>query len=229
MDFSKKQPALLYLDVNGFYFYESGTSSVVSMGFLPESVKDMDVINPTTLENQVKAFIEQGKITPCNISIILSPNLIFEKEILVTDVEKQKVEIAHYLDNLPFENVASSDTPLEKGVKVFAVNEELFTSLHTAFSKFGSAVENVILYSSLGNDAQLINNLTPENANLLIKKMDKLKQLSLLKQRPKTTPTPEQKPTEATAKKKQSPRIYVMAVFLLVLLGILGYMLLTLK
>lgn len=229
MDFSKKQPALLYLDVNGFYFYESGTSSVVSMGFLPESVKDMDVINPTTLENQIKAFIEQGKITPCNISIILSPNLIFEKEILVTDVEKQKSEVQHYLENLPFENVASSNLPLEKGIKVSAVNEELFTSLHTAFNKFGSAVENVILYSSLGPDAQMINNLTPENANLLIKKMDKLKQQSLLRQRPKPAATEEQKPSETTTKKKQSPRIYVMAVFLLVLIGVLGYMLFTLK
>lgn len=240
MDTKKKQPALLYLDTNGFYFFGAGTISVISMGFLPEAVKDMDVINASSLENQIKAFSEQSNIAPSSISVIVSPNLIFEKEIQITDIEKQKAEVQHFIDNLPFENVASLTLPAEKGIKVLATNEDLFLSLNTSFLKVNSSIEIVILYNSLGADGQLINNLTPDNANMLIKKIDRLKQFNLLKQRPKT-PLIQQAPDESknetqtsgistsSPPKKSNTRTYVMVGFLLVLLGVLGYMLLNLN
>ena len=77
MESNKKQPAILYLDKNGFYFYEVGLPSVVSLAFLATSVRDMDVINGASIMTQVKSFIEQYQIPQGIINIIVSPNITY--------------------------------------------------------------------------------------------------------------------------------------------------------
>ena len=226
MESNKKKSALLYLDRGGFYFYEMGLPNMNSMGFLPTSVRDLDVVDIVSLESQIRTFVEGTKLSPGEITIVISPNIIFEKDILTTEVEKQKENTDKFLETIPFENVASTTIPIENGVKVIGINEELYLSIKNAFEKLGSSVESVLPYYSLGTDTFLLNNLTAENASILLKKVDRLKQFSLLQNKPKTPISSTTNTQGESLPKKNSMRLYAMLVIFAVLFSILGFMLL---
>lgn len=227
MENIKRQPALLYLDKNGFYFYEVGLPSVVSMAFLATSVKDMDVINGASIMNQVKAFVDQYHIPPAIVTIIVSPNITFEKDFvdLITEALEEKSKI--FIDTIPFESVMTKQYPIEKGVKIIGWNEELYLELKISFEKCAFVVEHVIPYQLLGSDQSLIQNLTQDNALQILKHIDHLKQFTMLNlQKEKTQAIQEQENKQISKPKSKKTRLYVMAGVFILLFGILGYMLL---
>lgn len=230
MEFNKKQSALLYLDKNGFYFYEAGLESVISLAFLPSSVRDMDVINGASIMAQIKTFIEQYKIAPATIAMILSPNISFEKDIIGLTSDAQAEEVKKFIDTIPFESVLSKQYPIEKGVKVIGCNEDIYSELKVGFEKSAFSVDMVIPYQLLASDQVLIQNLTAENASQLLKRIDHLKQFTLLTQereRVQSSPNPNVKTNEKP--KTNKTRLYAMAATFIILFAILGFMLLNMK
>lgn len=226
MEFNKKQPALLYLDKNGFYFYVEGLPNIVSLAFLATSVKDMDVINGTSIMSQIKSFIEQYSIPPSTITIVLSPNVTFEKDIIGLTPEAQEEQVKNFTDTIPFESVLSKQYPIEKGVKVIGSNEELYLELKISFEKCSFAIDHVIPYQLLGNEQPLIQNLTLENASQFLHHIDRLKQFTMLTVPTKAQGATIQQNTKELKPKPNRTRLYAMAAVFLVLFGILAYMLL---
>lgn len=227
MEFNKKQPALLYLDKNGFYYYQTGLPSVISLAFLATSVKDMDVINGASIINQVKSFIDQYHIPLAIITIIVSPNITFEKDFvdLTSDALEEKTK--NFIETIPFESVMTKQYPIENGVKVIGWNEELYLELKVSFEKYAFIVEHVIPYQLLGSDQALIQNLTQDNALQLLKRVDHLKQFTMLTIQKEKIPTVQEQEDKKDKKPKaKKTRLYAMAVVFIILFGFLGYMLL---
>lgn len=228
MDFSNKKQALLYLDRNGFYFYESGLSNVLSLGFAETSVKNLDVVDEKSLDNQIQTFSTQAKLAPSNISIILSPNLIFEKDILILEPTQQKEEADKFINTVPFTNVASATYPISNGVKVIGVNEDLFLAVKNSFEKLGCVASLVLPYHALGPDIALLNNFTVGNVSQLMKKLDRLRPFNMLQlkivEQPKDSiaTSPNQSP-------KSNKRAILMGGFLFVLIVVLVFMLLNMN
>jgi len=227
MENTKKQPAILYLDKNGFYFYEEGLASVISLAFLATSVKDMDVINGASIMTQIKSFIDQYKIPLGIINIIVSPNITFEKDFvdLTSDALEEKTK--NFVDTIPFESVMNKRYPIEKGVKVIGWNEELYLELKMSFEKNSFFVDQVIPYQLLGSDQTLIQNFTHENAAQLLKRVDHLKQFTMLtlqKEKPQMTQNTDDK--KSSKPKQNKTRLFVMGGIFVILFIILGYMLL---
>jgi len=227
METNKKQHAILYLDKNGFYFYEVGLSSVVSLAFLATSVKDMDVINGANIVTQIGSFIEQYQIPPSLVTIIVSPNITFEKDFfdLISDTLEEKIK--KFIDTIPFESIMAKQYPIEKGVKVIGWNEELYLELKSSFEKYSFILDAVIPYQLLGSDQALIQNFTQDNATQLLRRIDRLKQFSMLTVQKEKLPTSsDQHDKKDTKPKKKNVRLYAMAITFVVLFAILGYMLL---
>lgn len=229
MEFAKKQPALLYLDKNGFYFYMNGLPGILSMSFLETSVKNMDVVNRDSIISQIKSFIEQYHIAPASISIVLSPNITFEKEIIGLSPDEQEEEVRNFIDTIPFENTMSKNYPIENGVRVIGYNEDLYQELKFSFEQNGFNIDSIIPYQLLGNDQQLIQNLTTENAMQFLKHIGNYKQISML---------PIEKDKQISAQsvidkkpqmKKPNLRLYVMIGIFVLLFAILVFMLLNMK
>ncbi len=230
MEFAKKQPALLYLDRNGFYFFENGLPTVISMAFLETSVKDMDVINGASILGQVKNFIEQYRITPALITIILSPNITFEKEITGLPAEEQEDAVRKFVDTIPFDSTMSKNYPIEKGVKVIGFNEDLFQELKVSFEKAGFNFEMIIPYNMLGNDKELIQNLTVDNAMQFLRKTGNYKQISMLTLEKDRPPSSQQTSAKKEPQQKKSNiRLFAMIGVFIILFAILGFMLLNMK
>lgn len=228
MEFNKKQPALLYLDKKGFYYYQSGLQNIISLAFLETSVKDMEIINGISIMNQIKTFVEQYQISPATITIIVSPNVTFEKGIVGLEMGERDEQVKKFIDTIPFESVLSKSYPIEKGVKVMGINEDLYVELKISFEKCSFSIENVIPYQLLGNDQALIQNLTAENASQLLKKIGNLKQYTLLNVEKEKTQNVNNSSTNAqtgTKPKKSNIRLYLMIGVFVILFAILGFML----
>ena len=59
---NRKKQAILYLDRNGFYFYQIGLPNILSMGFLETSVKNLDIMDEKSLENQIQLFMVKNRL-----------------------------------------------------------------------------------------------------------------------------------------------------------------------
>lgn len=231
MEFSKKNQALLYLDTNGFYYYESGLPNVLSLAFTQDSVRDMDVINFTSFEMQIKTFTEQYQLRQAVIILVLSPHITFEKEL--TDIKPNEKDdlISKFVDTIPFDNVLYRSYPIEKGVKVIGCNGEMYIELKKNFEKCGFVIDIIVPYQVLGTDQTLIQNLIPDNALQFLKHTDRLKQLTMLSTLKANPQVSKQSTNQVTSEKPKSnkPRLYIMAGIFLILFIILGYMIINMK
>ncbi len=226
MELTKKAPAFIYLDKNGFYFFETGLPQVLSLAFLATSVRDMDVINGGSLMTQVKGFIDQYRIAPATITVIFSPNITFEKDIVGLAKEAQDEEVKKFLDTVPFDSILSKEYPIEKGVKVIACNEDLYLELKMAFEKNSFSVDNAVSYQLMGQDQTYIRNLTPDNASQLVRRLDHLKQVTLLtinKEKFQPIQMADNKKEDAKPKTNKTRLIAMVAIFgvLFIILGIM--------
>lgn len=229
MELTKKQSAILYLDSKGFYFYEQTLPNVLSMAFLETSVKDMDVINGAQLSAQIKSFVDQYNIAPGAITIILSPNVTFEKDITGLSGEDQDNAIKKFTETIPFESVLTKSYPIDKGLKIIGCNEDLYDELKLSFKSVSFVVESIIPYQMLGSDQNLLQNMLVDNISLLLRRLDKYRQYTMLAEKTKSqvvsSPIDHKDPTQ----KKGSTRLFIMAGIFIVLFAILGYMILHMK
>lgn len=229
MEFNKKQPSFLYLDKNGFYFYVIGLPNIISMAFLPTSVRDMDVINAAQLAAQIKTFVEQYQIPPSTITIILSPNITFEKDVVGLAIEEQEETAKKFNETIPFDSVLSKKYPIEKGIKVIGVNEDLIEEIKSSFEKCSFILDSVVPYQILGADQAFIQSMTVENINLFLKRTVRLRQFSILiteKEKVVTQPTISKGQVSQQQKpRKNNTRLFVMAGVFIVLIAILAFLL----
>lgn len=223
----------MYLDSKGFYFYEPSIGNLVSLTFSETSVKDMDVLNGAELATQIKTFVGQYQITPASISIVLSPNLTFEKEIVGLAPEEQEEEVKKFTDTIPFESTLTRLYPISKGVRVVGCNEDLYAELKMGFVKLGFTIESLIPYQFLGGDQALLQNLLVDNIATLLRKVDRYKQYTLLPQdKTKIQPSSSATPTQGGSAKPSASnkiRLYAMVGVFVLLFAILGYMILHMK
>lgn len=225
MDFNKHQQAFLYLDRNGFIFFETG-GNPLTFQFPENCVKDLEIINQEELVNQIKIFSEQNVLIPANITIILSPSVVFEKD-FQTQEESHDEEMQKFLDAVPFELIASKNIYSENGVRIVAANKTLYEEIGASFIKLGSVLDSVIPYEALGENIGLLNDLNVQNAEIVLKKVDTVKQMSFLIDNPATQKSSSMQATKDNKKvvKSNPMRLYVMAGVFVVLLLILGFML----
>lgn len=227
MDFAKKQPAFLYLEKSGFYYFQPGLATVISMAFAENLVKDMDVLNGAAFIAQIKSFVEQYRLAPATITLILSSNVTFEKDIVNLTNEAQKDAVQNFVDTIPFESVLTKEYPIEKGIKVIGSNDDLYREIKSGFEKVSFSIECVVPFQLLGSDQMLMQNLTPENASQLLHKLDRYKQYNMVfqekdKEKP---PTPQAVGGSTVAKpKKISTRLIAMIGVFAVLFIVLGFM-----
>lgn len=227
MESTKKQQSFIYLDRNGFYFYQPSLPTVVSLAFLEGSVKDLDVINGASVFTQIKSFIDQYGIGPAAITIIASPNVTFEKDITGFTPEQMEEEVRNFVDTIPFESVLFRKYPIENGVKVIGINEDLYTEIKVSFEKSASTVDCVVPYQLIGSDQSYIRNLTTDSAMQLVKRLDHFKQFTLLSiEKPKNEVSQNTEIKNQSKTKKSSTRLIAMVGIFTLLIIILAVMLL---
>lgn len=153
----KTFPPVLYLLRNSLQFYASGQEKPYVLEFDSETVSDLEVKKINLLNDSVRLFIEQNKITPVPFTTVLSPEICLEKTLSAGTGETNKEEIKKFLDMVPFENIKSKTYPLGKSFKLYAVNMDYYEIIEAAFEKFGFRAEATVPLTMFGSEVFDVN------------------------------------------------------------------------
>jgi len=155
--------SVVYLQKDKFQFYDANIGRVFEFRFVPEIIRDLDVINTELLENLVKVFVANSKITPCNLVFVLAENAYFTKDFVPPPQQKNATaqpevtkellqkQAEEFIEHVPFDNVVSKTIQLKGGLKVCATNKDFYESLAIAFEHLGFTMLSVIPGLVLGN------------------------------------------------------------------------------
>ncbi len=221
-----KNRYILLINKIGLEFYSDTQKRIHKIDFLPQSVYDLEVINESSLDQQISSVIETNKLVPGNILIVLTNSVLFQKEF---KIEKDKKSIEDFINNIPFENTCSIIIPLTPtSERVVATNKDLYDSIKNIFVKKNFSVNGITL-------AALLDKNVSENSQTIIslglKKIDSIKN-DVFDINKKTDSNSDDLDTnsldpdieiETEKKKKITPRvIFLILVFIILILVLVG-------
>lgn len=213
----KSQLGLLILNRNNLHIFTPSTAGFITLNFPETLVKDLEIINQDELENLIKQFVESSQISPAELTMILSDDILLEKEIaggLEESTSRQK-----FLDSLPFESIYKIVIPKDQKPHIITVNREFVDGIILAFSKLDFTTARAVPYEFLRKNS--IQTVDVNNAMDIIKKAENMKLYNLLDYYPKGQTNPIAKSKEKDEKSSKL-KLYVM----LGVLGVLTFILL---
>ncbi|OGH17732.1 MAG: hypothetical protein A2868_00110 [Candidatus Levybacteria bacterium RIFCSPHIGHO2_01_FULL_40_15b] len=210
---------VLLLRRDGFDFYEDKSGRILSFPFSNSVVNSLEIINPGEFKNQIKAFIETNKFLPADLMIILSADVLFEKDIQAQDPNVQSQETSEFLDIIPFESISTKLLPIGQGVRAIAVNKNLIDTLSSSLKELGFLIGGIVPYEAV-EGFEGIYSLNKEISKFIIKQFDSLKNASFeFENERKSIPQTE----SHTGKSNETSRLKFYAM-----LGVFGILLLIL-
>lgn len=215
MDAKKLHTGILFLDRDKLDIYFPDKKTLITFEFRPESVRDLEILNREQFYAELKSFIENNKLLPCSLLIILSKNTLFEKDFVKGQGsdEEQKTQATKFIESVPFEPVASKIITSDKGFRVIVSNEDFFESVSTVFKELGFVVGLVLPVSLFGDNITALND---DSIKLFFQRAESVKNYSLASEDATVTQT-----KEATIKKKKNYYMIALAVGMLVISGLL--------
>lgn len=149
-----QQKAVIFIGRSGIQFFSTAFPNIVSLPFDPKVVKDLDVIDPKTLQSQISTFIGQNKMIPSVVLFVFSEPSCFYQDLKETDDAKLKLLLQEFVNNVPFETVLTKVYKTRDGVRVVSVNERLYREVAATFQSKGfvslGAIPSFVLGGKLG-------------------------------------------------------------------------------
>ena len=217
---TKKQTAVLYVDVNKAFFYAGSIGNTLQLSFPPDVISDLDLVNAGKFEQFIDSFIQSNvKGQEFEVILVFSHNAVFEKDLIITDPERIEAQIQSFIDIVPFEEVLSKSYKFNKKVKIVGVNKAIYDVIKEAFEKNKSVISMALPLSVLQET----------NAGLGVKmdlgaiaiKLDSFKQYNMIER--EFDPVGEQKTEDS---KKPNRKLYILVgtfVILLLVLFVFAY------
>jgi hypothetical protein len=243
------KPGIIYLQKDKFQLFSPFLRQIVEFRFVPEIVRDSDIINKELLESLVKVFVENTKIPPGNLTIVLADNTYFVKDFLLPTpppvkpgqpappqpqmtMETISVMSMDFVEHVPYENVVSLTFPLKNGLKVCAVNKDFYDTVSSSFEKLGFVIDAVYPGLVFGGNLTTKPVLDAQLVNTVFQKAGSIKQYDLLQQKVFSPDIKKDKDAESVddpgpevpqdPKKTDKKRLFLMVGLLAVLLIILA-------
>lgn len=226
--FSKNHPIILFLDRSGFSVFQDTTSNIIKFNFTPDIVENLDVVNKGQFSNLIATFIQINKILPSTLALVLSDNIIYEKDIAGIS-QKPTVpieplgseEIQNFLENVPFEEVLAKVIKTDQLNRIVAVNKDLVMTIADAFLNKGSTVEAIIPGFMYGSNVNFAAGLTQGNIQAILEGSEILRTGNLLTNQQRII-SPQSLEIEQKEKKPQNLRQYLLIGVFATLLVILA-------
>lgn len=221
---------VIYLQKDKFQLYSPFFSTILEFHFVPEIVRDLDVVNKDFLENLLGLFITNNKIPPSNLIVVVADNACFIKDFFSTQqpqpqgdkppqmptpqelAEELHDQIEQFVDHVPFDSVVSEKFPLVNGIKVLATNRELYDAIKEVFEKQKFTVEIVVPGLPFGNNASANSTMDFTLANYFLQRVSAMKQYGfamqnkmVIQERDVAEETPEKSTAEEPEKQPDDP------------------------
>lgn len=238
---SKNHPIILFLDRSGFSIFQDTLPNIAKFNFTPDIVANLDVVNKDQFASLIATFIQINKIVPSGLALILSDNIIYEKDLvnipqkpttsptplgLETPLgadKEHKEEVQKFLENVPFEDVLAKVVKTDKSNRIVAVNRDLVMTIADVFRSKGATIEAIIPGFVYGPNVNFAAGLTQNNIQVVLGESEILRLGNLLTDQ-QTIIAPQSLEIEQKEKEKkpQSLRQFILVGVFITLLVILG-------
>jgi hypothetical protein len=188
--------------------------------FSPEMISDLEIVNSPELITGLRNFIEQNKIKPGPLVIIVAQSVYFEKNYTGQNPPTPE-EVDSFIDTVPFSTVSSKLFRVISGFKQVVINRDFYESLKSTFEEMGFQVTAVVPGFALGQNA--IAGFTANTCRIIYRKMDQIFADSMIGAKDNINPSLHRKEQEML----ESHKIVVVVATLLILLICGGLLYLT--
>lgn len=190
---------IIYLQKDKFDLYSPYLPNILEFRFVPELIRDFDLVNRALLDNLLKVFVANNKIPASSMIIVVGDNASFSKDFLSTPIVPQNPQIENqpipsppptledlqaqanlYIEHVPFEVVAGKTFPLATGVKAFATNQEVFDGIKQVLEKLGFIIEAVIPGFAFGPELSNKPMMDGGMISLILQKLSTMREYNLL-------------------------------------------------
>ena len=227
-----KNKSIVFIQKDKLEYFDEIQSRIFQFVFQPTIIQDLEIVDASQLNTQLKSFIEINKLTVSNILFIVAEAIIFEKTFQVVPNVNKDLEIQKYLENIPFEHVSFKLIDGQKDYKVLAINKEFFAELKMVFESLGSKIVSVIPQSALAENYRNSQSFNSDMIKYILSHFDLLQKQGFI-QTESNLPTPTLGEEEIIGEKQaqtpinQNPinkyRLPVLLSVFVVLIGVLSY------
>lgn len=169
--------SIILLDSNKIEYYSPSTNNIVTLEFPSDAISDLEVLKKSDLEMKIVWFINQNKIHPSSLIMVLTESVCFEQDLPDLPFDKQETAFQNFLEYIPFENISHKTYKLQKGYKIVAVNKELYESVKDSFIKMGFTITAIVPTSIMGMN---IKSLDAAAGKYILEKSEYAKQHTLV-------------------------------------------------
>ncbi len=141
---NKKNKGFFYITRDSLIIYQDDLSAPLVFPFEKNIISDFEIINKEEFTKQFAVFVQQNKVTPAGMSIILAEDTFFEKDIPLLEKGKKDEALRLFIDTVPFEHVATNSFQTKTGGKLIVTNKDFFDSIIEIASKLGFVIQYVI-------------------------------------------------------------------------------------
>lgn len=189
---------IIYLQRDKFEIYSPYLPNIIEFRFVPEIVRDFDLINRELLENLIKVFLANNKIPPSGLVVVVADSASFIKDFVSPltppptapgqpptpppTLEDLHNQANKYLEHIPFEQVASKVFPLAAGVRAYATNQELYEGLKSILEKQGFIIQSVLPGFVFGPNLSNRPNIDGASIAAILQKVNTVQGYNLLKE-----------------------------------------------
>lgn len=215
------QKIILFLKRDSLELYLTGFEGPKSkLAFPPEIVKYEEIIDEAKFENLVSTFLQKELASGQRITILLSPDVLFQKTILQKDNNSEEAETQKFAGEIPFDAAKTAQIKVTLADKIFliATNKKLYLPIVASVQKLASQVEAVIPASLFGLNASLP--LTKKDFSQIFKNNRLIDASDFLKIPTDTTPPTDNKDSNFFAKINKN--ILFVGIAILIIISILS-------
>lgn len=151
----------------------------LELKFSDASVKDLEIVNQSELENQVKVFTAAHQLHPGELIIVLSDKVTFEKDLSKVPGSERTAQSQAFLDSVPLGSTSHKIFRYQNSDRLVVINRNFYDGLKRSFEILSFSVTAVIPGFMLGEiGAQ--DSTSPETCRILSKKVDFIRANSFL-------------------------------------------------
>lgn len=143
-------PIVVTVSRGGLVLCGGSISNILKLPFPPNILKDLNVSDLPTLSSQVKAFVEQNRLKPSDIVMVLNQDVYFEKIMGETMSVEMAQRVQDFLDAVPLSNPSSKVFKVNGKYHAVVINRHLYDSVRLAFESVGFKVKAVVPEIILG-------------------------------------------------------------------------------
>jgi len=141
---NKPQPqACFFVSRNKISFYSLERESVIDLPLSAEITQDLEIISKNSLERILRNWLEQHKIFPDQVALILDSTVYFHQTLDAVPESNVDPVVQNFLEIVPFSEVLVETFPLQKGAYITGINRNFINPLVSTLEKVGFVIVSI--------------------------------------------------------------------------------------